>query len=59
MREREDLLSGKVPIASDKENLVINSERAESFNIEIRWLYWKVDFLTKTKYCNRCDTNGW
>ena len=59
MREREDLLSGKVPIASDKENLVINSERAESFNIEIRWLYWKVDFLAKTKDCDRSGTNGW
>ena len=59
MMKREELPSLKLPIASDKEYLVINSEGAKHFNIEIRWLYWKFDFLVKTKNCDISDTNGW
>ena len=46
-------------ISSDKDDLVINTERAKKINIEIRWLYWKFDFFAKNKNCDRSDTNGW
>ena len=59
MREREDLISVNVMISSDKDDLVINTERAKKINIEIRWLYWKFDFFAKNKNCDRSDTNGW